>query len=287
VIHRRLATPLHATRALVGSVYCLALGLAALLSDDPIVLAVLVGTVLAAAVLAGVGREVRRAMRWSLLLALFIALLNPLFTREGLTVIWRFGEIPPFGQVDVTLEALTYGLVLGVRVVAIVGAGALFALVVDPDALLRMFRRISFRSALTAVLATRLVPVVIADGRRLAEAQRCRADGGGDRLAVVRAVASGALDRAVDVAATLEVRGYAIAARPPRGLVPWSRHDVAFLASAVVLVALAIVARATGLSATTFYPELDLPTGPATWGLAAAMAVVALLPFLNRRGIEP
>ena len=34
---------------------------------------------------------------------------------------------------------------------------------VDPDELLRMFRRVSYRSALTATLATRLVPVLARD----------------------------------------------------------------------------------------------------------------------------
>ena len=56
------------------------------------------------------------------------------------------------------------------------------------------------------------------------------------RVAVVRAVTAGALDRAVDVAATLELRGYATrrrGARPQRA--PWSRHDTSVLAAALVL----------------------------------------------------
>jgi hypothetical protein len=57
--------------------------------------------------------------------------------------------------------------------------------------------------------------------------RRCRPGatsrpGAAERLQIVRAVATGALDRALDVAATLEVRGYAMpaaagrASRPPR-----------------------------------------------------------------------
>ena len=45
---------------------------------------------------------------------------------------------------------------------------------VDPDALLRLFRRVSYRSALTASLATRLVPVLARDAARMSEAARCR-----------------------------------------------------------------------------------------------------------------
>jgi energy-coupling factor transport system permease protein len=285
VTYRRLATPLHATRALVGAAYALALATAALLSDSPIVLAAIGGAVLGAAALAQVAGPVLRAARWSLLLALLIALLNPLLDRNGLTVLVRFGHLPPLGQVDITLEAVVYGAVLGLRVLVVVAAASLFTLTVDPDALLRAMRRVSFRSALTAVLATRLVPVLVADGHRLAEAQRCRADGGGSRLALVRAVATGALDRAVEVAATLEVRGYAIAGRPARARDPWSRHDVAFLASALVVVALAVVGSTTGTIGATYYPELHVDADPATLLFAGALVVAALAPFADRRGV--
>ena len=59
-------------------------------------------------------------------------------------------------------------------------------------------------------------------------------------MAVLHAVTAGALDRATDVAATLEVRGFGFARRPPRMPRPWSRHDFAFAASAVAGPAIAI-----------------------------------------------
>ncbi|HSD75753.1 MAG TPA: energy-coupling factor transporter transmembrane component T, partial [Solirubrobacteraceae bacterium] len=177
-------------------------------------------------------------------LAVLVALVNPLVVRDGLTVLVRLGELPPFGRLDVTLEALAYGAVLGARLVLVVACFALMASAVDPDALLRGFRRVSFRSALAAALAVRLVPVLARDARRMADAHRCRpaAAGGGGRaardLAVLRAVTTSALDRAIDVAATLEVRGYASpsARRAPASDEPWSRHDAAFAASAVTVV---------------------------------------------------
>ena len=77
-----------------------------------------------------------------------------------------------------------------------------------------LFRRVSFRSALTAALATRMVPVLARDARRMADAQRCRAGRAGARGSRSCARSPpGALDRAVDVAATLEVRGYGAARR--------------------------------------------------------------------------
>ncbi len=211
--YRRLASPLHAARAAAGGGFCSALVVAVLSTHHPVVLLALGVVVVGAGAGAGAGDALRRAARLGVPLALLVALINPLVGRDGLTVFAELGALPPFGQVDLTVEALVYGALDGLRVLLVVLACALFSAAVDPDELLRLLRRVSFRSALTAVLALRLVPVLARDARRLEEARRCRPDAGGGarpaaRLAVLRAVTTGALDRAIDVAATLEVRGY-------------------------------------------------------------------------------
>jgi energy-coupling factor transport system permease protein len=157
---------------------------------------------------------------------------------------------------------------------------------VDPDEVLRLFRRVSFRSALTAALAVRLVPVLQRDGKRLAEARKLRAGGPPARGAVLRAVATGALDRAADVAATLEVRGYRSGVRPRAHRAPWSRHDLAFAASAAALVALAVLAHVLAVAELTPYPRFDLEAGVPEAAWAAGILLIALLPFADRRGIE-
>ena len=285
--YRRRASPLHAARAGAGAAYCLALAACALIHVHPIVLAAVAVAVAGAGIGAGVGGELARAARFSIPLAVLVAVVNALVVRSGLTVLVRLGEVPPFGQIDITLEALVYGLLLGARVVVIVLCFALFSAAVDPDELLALLRRVSFRSALTAALATRLVPVLARDGRRMAEARACRPPGAeGNRFVVARAVATSALDRAIDVAATLEVRGYGHgSARGRRGR-PWSRHDLAFAASAVALVVLAVAARAFGLGGFSADLTLRAPTGAAELLLALGIVVIALLPFADRRGIE-
>jgi energy-coupling factor transport system permease protein len=146
-------------------------------------------------------------------------------------------------------------------------------------------RRVSFRSALSATLATRLVPVLARDSRRLAEAQRCRPGPAPSRLALLRASSAGVLDRALDVAAALEVRGYATAQRPRRAPRSWSRQDIAFAASALAILALAVGGRVGGWTGVSAYPWLRVPLGPATWGLAVALVLTGVAPFAVRRGI--
>ena len=276
--YRARRTPLHAARAVAGALWCLALVTVALSVPHPFVLAALLAVVLAAAGLAQVGRPVLVAVALGVPFGLTIVLMNALVTREGLTVVWHFG-----GGWDVTLEAVAQGGVYALVAVVLFAVARLYSAAIDPDDLLRAFRRLSFSSALTAALATRLVPVLARDARRLSDAGRARGGAAPSRVALVRAVAAGAMDRAIDVAATLEVRGYGAGRRAPALRRPWSRHDLAFAASAVALFASILPAR--GLAPFDAYPRLDAGLGGAEVLAAVLIAVVALLPFADRRGV--
>lgn len=284
--YRRRASPLHAARATAGCLYCASLAVAALVISAPVALAAVTLAVVGAGLAAGVRRELGRAAIYALLLGLLVALVNVLVSRGGLTVIVRLGDLPLLGHTDVTLEATVYGLILGLRAAVLVLCGALYTLAVDPDEVLRALRRISFHSALTATVSTRLVPVLIRDSRRLADAQRCRPGPAPSRLALMRATTSGMLDRALDVAAALEVRGYGAAKRPPRIRSPWSRHDLAFVTAALLIAGLAIGGGVGGLAPFSAYPALRVPVTLGEVALALALLICAWAPFADRRGIE-
>jgi energy-coupling factor transport system permease protein len=288
--YRRQATPLHATRALLGALWASALVAATLLLFHPLALLTLTLAVLGAAAGTKVWHELAGRLRLAVMVALPIVVINVLVSREGLTVFARLGDLGPFGQGDLTVEALVYGAVIALKVTLLILITTLAGLAIDPDELLRVLRRLSFRSALTASLATRMVPVLAADAQRLAEAQRTRPDGPArstrGRVALLGAVLGGSLDRAMDVAATLELRGYAIASvRAGRLREPWSRHDLAFAAASGAVLALALVGRLTGALAFNAYPLIHMRLDAGTLALCVALAAAVLLPFCDRRGV--
>ena len=175
--YRRLPSPLHAARAGVGALWAAALSLATLVLYHPLVLLALLAAVLCAGVGAGVGRVLARSMRTGAIVWLPIVVVNVLVYHEGVTVFARLGDLGPFGQGNLTVEALVYGSVIALKVMLLMLVTTLASLTVDPDQLLRLLRRLSFRSALTASLAMRMIPVLAADAQRLAEAQRTRPEG--------------------------------------------------------------------------------------------------------------
>jgi energy-coupling factor transport system permease protein len=298
LFYRRLPSPLHATRAGVGALWAAALTAAAVTLYNPLVLGALAVAVLGAGAGAGVGRQLCGTLRMALIVGLPIVAINVLASRDGLTVFARLGNLGPFGQGDLTVEAVVYGAVIALKVTLLMLITTLASLAVDPDELLRGFRRMSFRSALTASLATRMIPVLSADAQRLAEAQRTRPEdpsrGVRGRVALLSAIVGGSLERAMEVAATLELRGFAAAAdgkqRPPRSQSrlrrPWSRHDLAFLCSAFAVVALALAGRLSGAASFEAYPLVNMQIDAGTWVLCVALVAAVLLPFADRRGID-
>ena len=288
--YRRTGSPLHAARAGVAAAYVMAICALVLIYDHPLVLGATLVSVIAAGRAAGVGAELARAARLALPLVVLVALINPLVSQEGLTVLVQGWTVPVLGRLDITLEALAYGALTGLRVLVLVLAFGLYSATVNPDDVLRLFGSLSMRSSLTATLATRLVPVLGRDAQRLADAYELRAErpaaaGSGRRLRrgaiLTRALAAGALERAVDLAAAMEVRGFAAARgrRRARVRTAWSVHDVAFFGAALTIALVALAGVLGGVARFDPYPTLQADFDLATMVFALSTVGLALLPF--------
>ena len=128
---------------------------------------------------------------------------------------------------------------LALRIAVVLAAFAVHSACVDPDRVLRLLRPLARHSALTATLIARLVPLAAADHARLSEAAALRGPAAAPvgRAAIVRRLVAGSLDRAVDVAAALELRGYARGAPGRAVQLRRSRHSWRFAAAGAAIVA--------------------------------------------------
>lgn len=276
--------PLQAASPGAAIAYLGGLVVVAFLYSNPLVLAAAGVAAALAGRLAGAGRAVRAAVRLGLALAVPIVLVNALVVHRGETVLARLGHWPLFGQVDVTLQALAEGAVFGLRAVVAMIAFGVYSACVDPDRVLRALRPVAGRSALTATLVSRMVPIAEADAVRLGDAARLRGPAAAPvgKAPLVRRLLAGSLDRAVDTAATLELRGYALGGPRAPARRERSRYDRRFYAAGAALLALAIAGEALGADSFHAYPSLEVGAGPGTVAVAAAVALAGLAPLRRR-----
>ncbi len=289
------AGPLQAASPGAAVAYLGALAIVAFLYSSPPVLLAAGVAVTTAGLLAGARRAVRAALRMGFALAFLIVAVNALVVNRGETVLARLGEWPLFGQVDVTAEALAEGAVFGLRAVVVMVAFAVYSACVDPDRVLRALRPLAGRSALTATLVSRLVPVAAADAYRLPQSAPLRGPRAADAVPapLARRRLSRSLDRAVDVAATLELRGYSLEPRRPaagseRGRLLSlgqqkttafrSRYDRRFYIVAAAVLAAAIGGELLGADAFHAYPTIEVGLDPSTLAVAAVVLLSGLTP---------
>jgi energy-coupling factor transport system permease protein len=271
-----------------ATVYLGSMALVCFVFENPIVLIGAGGAVAVAGIAAGARRALRAAAAWGLALGALIIVVNGLTSQRGDTILIRGFDIWPFGQIDISGEALFEGAVLALRIAVVIGAFAVHSACVDPDRLTRLVRPLARHSALTATLIARLVPLAAADYGRLSDAVALRGPAAAPvgRAALARRLVAGSLDRAVDVAAALELRGYARGLpRSHRSTDPRrSRYGRRFTAAGVTIAALAIAARIAGVGGFDPYPAISIDAGAATLALAAALPVCAWLPFVGTSG---
>jgi energy-coupling factor transport system permease protein len=273
--------PLSNASALAASVYLGSLIVLAFAYSNPIVLAGVGSAVVVAGLLADAGPALRLAGRWGLVLGFFVVAVNLIASQRGDTILVRGFDLPVLGQIDLSAEALVEGIVLALRITVVFAAFAVYSACIDPDRVMRLIRPLAPHSALTATLITRLVPLAAADQARLREASALRGPGAAPvgRVEMTRRLLAGSLDRAVDVAATLELRGYARGAptRGPRRRS--SRHSYRFLLAGSAIVAAGIAARLAGAGDFDPYPTISIDADAATVALAMALPLLAAAPY--------
>lgn len=278
--------PLGEVHPLAACLHLGGLALVAFAFSNPIVLAGAGVAACLAGLLAGARRALAAALRWSAALALLMLIVNVIVSQRGDTILVRGWELPVLGRIDVSAEALAEGGVLALRIAVVFAVFAVFSAAVDPDRLLRGVRPFARHSALTATLVTRLVPLAAADQARFAEAARLRgpAAAPAGRAAIARRLVAASLDRAVDVAAALELRGYARGA-PARGTTArHSRHSWRFACGGLATTAAALTALAAGAGSFEAYPLVLVDSGAATLALTAALPALAAAPYVGLRG---
>lgn len=260
--------------------FVLVLAFAMFLSHPAVQLAGLVCAALFA--LRCTGRGFGRRMAMLLPLMLLAAVVNPLVSHQGVTVLFRF----PSGNAC-TLESVLYGISAAVRL----GTAVLWFMgwnaVMTSDKFVYLFGRILPSLSLTLSMGLRFVPRLLRRTREVAQAQKLARPAERGWLAsirragrVVSIVVTWALENALDTADSMKSRGYGLPKRTAFSLFRFTLRDGICLGVLAALGGAVLAGSLTGGLKWWYYPAPGGATGAQAALWTAAFVLLAAFPLI-------
>ncbi len=214
---------------------------------------------------------------------IILSIINPLFNTLGDTILFSLWGRP------YTWEALCYGMsVSGIFVSALIWFSC-YNRVITGDKLFCLFGNLAPALTLLLVMIFRLVPELLRKIRQIAGARKAIGKGANeqsplkeriaDGMVILSTLTSWALEGSVVTADSMRSRGYGSAKRSNFQIYRLTGRDRVLLALIAVFCVLIIIASATGSTAVTFIPALDI--APVSWGLPVYICYLLIPALLN------
>lgn len=210
-------------------------------------------------------KEWKGYLKFTIPMIILIVLINALFVHAGATVLYKGPRLPVIGKIKITLEAIAYGVGMGIRLLVIISVFCLYTYAVQPDKFMKMFSRIGNKSVFVIILATRLFPLMISDYRRIMEVQRCRGvkldtgkwvDRAKNLLPVISALLLSCLERSFWQAESMYARGYGSGKRSIYIKDLWRIRDYLIIFMSSLGLVVGILAYISGYASYEYYPRL-------------------------------
>ncbi len=264
-------------------IYFLSVLMTAMFLWNPVIqLEALLGAGLFAAMLQN-GKETAGDILFYIPLFIMAALANPLFSHNGVTILFFMNGNP------VTAEAFIYGIALAVTLIAVLLWCKCYSIIMSSDKFIYLFGRAIPKLSLVLSMALRFVPLFKRRFHKVRKAQRAMGmyssksytDRLKGTLLTFSAVTSWSLENAMETSASMKARGYGLAGRSNFSIFRFAPHDFLLLAFNVLLMLGTLMGAAFGELEFYYYPQIS-GSSLSVPGLLAyvCFGVLTLLPFI-------
>lgn len=206
----------------------------------------------------------RRAIKTNLIymvpMLLLMAIINPLFNHEGVTVITHF----PSGN-PLTLEAIIYGLCAAAMIVSVILHFSSYNEIMTSDKFIYLFGKIIPALSLIISMTLRFVPRFAAQLKVVVNSQKCmgRDMGRGsiikrtkNGLSILSVMTTWALENSVETADSMKARGYGIPGRTAYSIYKFDKRDKKALACILILGIYTLAGKILGMVDFSYFPSL-------------------------------
>lgn len=218
---------------------------------------------------------------FSLALFLILALINPLVSHNGATVLFVMNHNP------VTLEAFIYGIAAAAMIVSVLYWFRIFSQIMTSDKLLYIFGACSPKLTLILSMSLRYVPLLNKQAKKVEQTQQAlglyKEDNIVDymkgKLRIFSVITTWALENGIITADSMAARGYGIGKRSRFSIFRMKMADVVVLVSSILLFVLSLL----GICQLEFvyYPAIKMSKMTAMGAVGcAAYSILILLPAI-------
>ncbi len=201
-------------------------------------------------------------------------IVNPIFIHKGGTTLFFINNSP------ITLEAVMYGLTMGIMIFATIAWFTSFSSIMTTDKLLYIFGSVSPNTALILSMALRYIPLYGQQIKKVRQAQTVtglyKEDNAIDKirggLRIMSVMVSWALENGIITADSMAARGYGAGRRSRFAIFGWRKADVALLVLCAALGVITAACMGIGRLAFEWYPEIVSPG-------ASAPAITAYIAY--------
>ncbi len=226
----------------------------------------------------------RKAVKQNLLYMLpmlcFMALLNPAFNHEGVTVLTYL----PSGN-PLTLESVIYGLCAAMMIAAVMCHFSCYNEVMTSDKFIYLFGKIMPALSLIFSMTLRFVPKFFAELKVVSRAQKCmgRDVSGGslirrakNGLSILSIMTTWALENSVETADSMKSRGYGIPGRTSFSIYEFDTRDQKALCYILLLGLYTLIGGVMGGMDFRYFPSMKAAS-LSPFGASVFLAYLLLL----------
>ncbi len=239
--------------------FVLVIGFAMVFMNPICLLISLVGSFLYSVILKG-KKAVKSNLLYMLPMVIVMALMNPAFNHEGVTII----EYLPSGN-PLTVESVVYGAAAAAMIVGVICWFSCYNEVMTSDKFIYLFGRIIPSLSLILSMTLRFVPKFSAQLKTVRNAQKCVGKdpscGGVARrvkngISILSVMATWALESSVETADSMKSRGYGLKGRSAFSVFKFDKRDGITLFSIALLSGYIAAVGVMGKMKFRYFPSL-------------------------------
>ncbi len=263
------------------SAYFLSVILLSIITLHPVLIMEALLCTVALALLCRAGRLIKRIL-FSLFVIIAVTLTNPLFSHSGETVLFFIEDMA------ITLEALIYGLFLGMALASAINLFLIFSACLDSERAYALLGGISPKLALVFSMTLRLVPTLTRKYKDIVKASKVSGEFDGSSpwrstksyLSCFSILMTYAMESGIETSDAMKARGYGVGKRTFYSKFKFIAADI-FACSFIFATDLVCVAVTVASGAYTYYPSFSgIPYDACAVTLYTAYGALCLLPFV-------